>query len=464
MKVRKEDYHDIATYINELRWAGFEYVAFLKEDVAVDKSQLEFFSTDYEAHEYCHESSTDLDSYEFMATRSVYRAMADGMENPEFLIENFGWIDVQAMVKDRYKRLEENQLNNSNNQKKGEVMNQNQEDQLTNLLYVQEQVAGINVHDIDNRIEGIVTGMQDKSEMEYATIIEGVPVKATLNFSKSTTTDYQFFNNYQLEFKKGDETLKQTFYINRKQNLNLDEAFRIMNGKAVRKRLTNKEGQQYNAWHQNIKTKNAKGELTLKKYYDSHGFDHIALLQHSGIKDVDKPQSLYELAGRLERGERVLVNKELNGETVQRLVEASPMYKNLNVYSTDEKLKLTECISMNKLEAIKKVQEQAAGQSPVNEGSATMAQSSSGQQQSQAGSTDSAPANDQGADGDPAKLEAETQTVKQAETQQQAANQAPAQGQHDAVTQSSGKNAAVKQDAQPTTRAARSNKRGRSVA
>ena len=462
MKVRKEDYHEIATHISAQRWAGFEFVAYMKEDVAVDKVQLEFFSTDSEAREYCQKSSTDLESYDFMATRSVYRAMADGMENPELLIEKFGWIDVGVMVKERYKRLEEKQSNNnSNNEKKGEVMNQNQEDQLTNLLYVQEQVAGINVHDIDNRIEGIVTGMQDKSEMEYASIIEGVPVKATLNFSKSTTTDYQFFNNYQLEFKKGDETLKQTFNINRKQNISLDEAFRIMNGRAVRKRLTNKEGQQYNVWHQNIKPKNAKGELTMKRYYDAYGFDHIALLQHSGIKDVDKPQSLYELAGRLERGERVLVNKELKGETVQRLVEASPMYKNLNVYSTDGKLKLAECISMNKLEAITKAQEQAqqsAGQSTAPDGAPAMAQSSSGEQQNPVNANGSAPANVEGTDGDPAKGKAESATVNQATAQ--TANQQK----QNTVSQGRGKAEAMKQDVQTATRSARSNKRGRSVA
>ncbi|MBX2948002.1 MAG: hypothetical protein KF704_01890 [Crocinitomicaceae bacterium] len=461
MKIDRENYHEVAAYIKQMRWEGFEYVAFLNDDIAVEKETLAFFQSDDEALEYCYESSTDLDQYGFMATRSVARVMASGMENPDLLIEKNGLIDVKAMVEAHYKRLEQEQINTSNNEKKGEVMNQNQEDQLTNLLYVQEQVAGINVHDIDNRIEGIVTGMQDKSEMEYATIIEGVPVKATLNFSKSTTTDYQFFNNYQLEFKKGEETLKQTFYINRKQNISLDEAFRIMNGRAVRKRLTNKEGQQYNVWHQNIKPKNAKGELTMKKYYDAYGFDHIALLQHSGIKDVDKPQSLYELAGRLERGERVLVNKELKGETVQRLVEASPMYKNLNVYSTDGKLKLAECISMNKLEAITKAQEQAqqsAGQSTAPDGAPTMAQSSSGEQQNPVNANGSAPANVEGTDGDPAKGKAESATVNQATAQ--TANQQ----QQNTVSQGRGKAEAMKQDVQTATRSARSNKRGRSVA
>lgn len=453
MNIIEYEYHQIAAYLAQKRWDGFEYVAYLNfSAAAVTKENMEFFTSIEEARSFCQEWDFGTEKYEFLSVRSAYRAMYNGMENPELLIEKYGYIDVKAMVEAYYERLEKRQASISNiNEKIGEVMSQNQEDQLTNLLYLQDQVAGINVKDADNRIEAIVSGMQDKSQLEYKTIIDGTPAKATLNFSKSDKTDYQFFNNYELELFKGDTSTKQTFYINKKQNLTIGEASRLMAGHAIRKRFISKEGQPYNVWYQNAKTKNAEGQPTLRKFYDSYGFDHIALLKVSGIKDIDKGQNLYDLASRLEQGERVMVNKEVQGEIVQRQVDVSPMYKTLNFYDTTGKLKLSELMSMTKLAEMTQAPQESQQQSTAQ--SAT-AQQAAGEAATVA--TGAAPQNEAG-------------NQQHAEAPEKAAQQAPVQqasvDQGQTANQPQAKKNALKEDANPTNqRAARNNRRGRSVA
>lgn len=453
MKIDRENFHEAFEYIASLLEHGYEFVAYNKDLDEIDTPNLRFFEMDYDADEYCAEISTDDQLYEFEAVYPIVRTMAASMENPELLIERDGLVDVELMVRTHFRQIyQEEQINNSNNnKKKGEVMSQNQEDQLTNLLYLQDQVAGINVKDVDNRIEAIVSGMQDKSQLEYKTIIDGTPAKATLNFSKSDKTDYQFFNNYELELFKGDTSTKQTFYINKKQNLTIGEASRLMAGHAIRKRFISKEGQPYNVWYQNAKTKNAEGQPTLRKFYDSYGFDHIALLKVSGIKDIDKGQNLYDIASRLEQGERVMVNKEVQGEIVQRQVDLSPMYKTLNFYDMAGKLKLSELMSMTKLAEMTQAPQESQQQST--------AQSATAQQATGEAATVATGAAPQTEAGNQQHAEAPEKAAQQATVQQASVDQGQT------ANQSQAKKNALKEDAKPTTqRAARNNRRGRSVA
>lgn len=356
MKVAKNNYEEVMERIHQQRWNGYEFVVFSKT-VPASMDSMIFCFTAEEAKLEC----TQVINHDFVATRTAYRVMGNGLNDSNLLRENDGLIDVAKMIEEYHNELlkkTENELNNKvETNKKGVIMNLQEENLFNNLMYVDEQVYGVGVADTENRIESIIASKEPKSEWEYPTSIDGVPVKVTLNFSKSQETDYQFFNNYSMEFKKGDETVKHTFYINKKQNLNIDEAFKLMNGRAIRKTLTSKEGQRYNVWFQlDQKNLSKNGNARLNKYHDAYGFDHGELLKHSGIKDVDS--QLYNLMSKMENGERVEAVKEVGGEKVIRIFEANLPYKALNVYGEDGKLILKECISMSQIEAKAKMQKQ----------------------------------------------------------------------------------------------------------
>lgn len=338
MKIRKDDYHDVFTYVDRMRWEGFEFVAFLNEDIAVDKDTLEFFQDDYEANEYCHESNTDLDLYGFMATRSVVRAMAAGMENPELLVEKFGLIDVAAMVSAHYKRLEQQQ--NSNNTKEGEAMNEQ------NYEYLADQVRFTGFGDLGDDLQGMIKKKRKAFELKSSSTFNGDTISAVLKFTKSKESDMYFFNSYDVELaQKGEkDPLKQTFYINnRGSSITLKEAYNLLQGRAVNKGLTNKEGEVYNAWLQmDFKNTDEKGNFRMKRYYDNYGFDLEETLKKYPIKELSSFQYKDALMDSLKKGNRQSATFIKDGVETKRFIEARPQFKTINVYGEDGRLRLQE--------------------------------------------------------------------------------------------------------------------------
>src|ERR1044071_10399868 len=99
-----------------------------------------------------------------------------------------------------------------------------------------------------------------------------------------------FFNSYQLNLKQENtsDIMKQTFYINKGNNITLKEAYNLMNGRAINKDLTNKEGQVYNAWVQmDFKETDKNGNYQLKHYHQNYGFDLEKELTKYSIKELE---------------------------------------------------------------------------------------------------------------------------------------------------------------------------------
>ena len=60
---------------------------------------------------------------------------------------------------------------------------------------------------------------------------------ATLYFKKSDQSDTVFFNKYDLQLKKENDenSLKQTFYVNKGTTITLKEGYNLLDGRAVKK-------------------------------------------------------------------------------------------------------------------------------------------------------------------------------------------------------------------------------------
>jgi phosphoglycerate-specific signal transduction histidine kinase len=102
-----------------------------------------------------------------------------------------------------------------------------------------------------------------------------------------------FFNSYQVSLAKDENSPKmnQSFYIEKSNNITLKEAFNLMNGRAVNKDLTNKEGQLYNAWVQlDFKNADAQGNYKLRQFHQNYGFDLEKVLSALPIKELASEQ------------------------------------------------------------------------------------------------------------------------------------------------------------------------------
>jgi len=163
---------------------------------------------------------------------------------------------------------------------------------------------------------------------------------ATLNFKKSEQSDMYFFNSYQVNLQKehGKEIMEQTFYINKGNNITMKEAYNLMEGRAVNKDLTNKEGQVYNSWSQfDFKDADSNGNFKLKQYHQNYGYDLKEAFGKQAMKELNDPK-IYEdpdFINSLKKGnlQSVIVMK---GDTSTKVyIEANPQFKSINVYDAN---------------------------------------------------------------------------------------------------------------------------------
>lgn len=157
----------------------------------------------------------------------------------------------------------------------------------------------------------------------------------TLNFKKSEQSDMYFFNSYKMDLSKENtkESLEQTFYINKGNNITMKEAYNLMEGRAVNKDLTNKEGQSYNAWIQmDFKEADANGNFKLNHYHQNYGYDLEVTLSKHPIKELEHPKYKDDLMDSVKKGNRQSVTFLKDGNEVKQYVEANPQFKTINVY------------------------------------------------------------------------------------------------------------------------------------
>ena len=161
-----------------------------------------------------------------------------------------------------------------------------------------------------------------------------------LHFKKSPTSDMYFFNSYLVSLKKDEQTekLNQSFYIEKNNNITLKEAFNLMQGRAVNKDLTNKEGQLYNAWVQlDFKNADNNGNYKLKQFHENYGFELEKALAKLQIKELGNDQDKTRLIESLQKGNRQSVTFLENGSEQRRYIEANPQFKSITVYDENAK-------------------------------------------------------------------------------------------------------------------------------
>ncbi|MFW0738815.1 hypothetical protein [Flavobacterium sp. T12S277] len=161
---------------------------------------------------------------------------------------------------------------------------------------------------------------------------------ATLNFKKSDQSDIYFFNSYKVELQKENskEALEQTFYINKGSNITMKEAFNLMEGRAVNKDLTNKEGEIYNSWLQiDFKQTETNGNFKVNQYHQNYGYDLEVTLSKHPIKELETPKYKEDLMNSMKKGNLQSATFLKEGEEVKQFIEASPQFKTINVYDSN---------------------------------------------------------------------------------------------------------------------------------
>jgi hypothetical protein len=178
----------------------------------------------------------------------------------------------------------------------------------------------------------IMEGKKDFT-LSLQTEINRQPFGATLHFRRSDNTDVYFFNKWEAELKNEVGKMQQTFYINKGSGITLKEGFNLLEGRAVYKELTNKEGQKYHAWLQlDGSLIDREGNNKLRQYHQNYGYDLEQTLSKFPIKELTQNDQKEKLLYSLQKGNMQAVTFEKNGFAEKLYIEAAPQFKSLNVY------------------------------------------------------------------------------------------------------------------------------------
>ncbi|WP_153800890.1 hypothetical protein [Foetidibacter luteolus] len=151
--------------------------------------------------------------------------------------------------------------------------------------------------------------------------------EATLHFRKGAESERYFFNKYDMALKGPDnDTIREnTFYINKTNNITHKEAYNLLEGRAVNKDLTKKDGQKYNAWVElDLSTKDKYGNFGQKQYGERYGFDLEKELGKLPIKELENERSANYLINGLKKGNLTDVTLVTDGQEQRVLLDVSP--------------------------------------------------------------------------------------------------------------------------------------------
>lgn len=175
--------------------------------------------------------------------------------------------------------------------------------------------------------------------LPHKTEVNKREIEATLYFGKSDKSDLYFFNKYDVRLQnEKNETMAQTFYINKGWGVTLKEAYNLLNGRAVYKELTPKEGDKYHAWIQlDFSSKDKHGNYERKQYHQNYGYDLKEALSYYPVKELSKAEDSQTLIKSLEKGNVQMVTLQLPEKELRVFIEANPQYKTVTLY--DNKMK-----------------------------------------------------------------------------------------------------------------------------
>ena len=163
----------------------------------------------------------------------------------------------------------------------------------------------------------------------------------TLHFKAGEQHEMYFFNRYDASLKNEADPTKdrmQTLYITKGHGITAKESFNLMEGRAVEKKLYNKENEPYTAWLKlDFKERDDRGNHKLLKFGEGYGYDLEKALGQYPIKQLGDQQQKEELMRSLKKGNAQQVTIEKDGQSQKYYLVAEPQYKQINVY--DENMK-----------------------------------------------------------------------------------------------------------------------------
>jgi hypothetical protein len=322
---------------------GEKYMAYNNSLYFIDVKDVHFFKTRDEAVEFAENNISDRDRLavlHFNSVKDILNQIPYGEQLHHQLnldpdangLYNKDGNDFTDALIDHF---EAQQLSLFNKQLKTDVMNNE------NLQYLKDNIKymgfGENMY---RELERNLGEGKAEFQLHFAAEINKKPFEATLNFRKSDSTDMYFFNNYNASLEKSNgEKNEQTFYLNKGKGVTAKEAYNLLDGRAVHKDLTTKEGQPYKAWIQlDFENKDKNNNFEVKQFHENYGYDLKAAVEKFAVAELNDPEKAKALMQSLEKGNVQSVTIEKDGSSHKMFMEADPQYKKVTLYDSNMKM------------------------------------------------------------------------------------------------------------------------------
>lgn len=210
-----------------------------------------------------------------------------------------------------------------------EVMNEK------NLAYLKDNLKYMGFGEgLSAQLEKEMIAGGPQFQLHFQTALNKKPFEAVLNFRKSENSELYFFNSYQASLRRSNgDVVDQAFYLNKGKGVTAKEAYNLLEGRAIYKELTNKDGQTYHAWLQlDLSKRDKLGNHEVRQYHQNYGFSLPDALQKFPVKELQEADLKDVLLRSLEKGNLQAVTFIQEGSVQKMFVEAAPQYKTINVY------------------------------------------------------------------------------------------------------------------------------------
>lgn len=212
-----------------------------------------------------------------------------------------------------------------------------------NLDFIRQSIRYLGFGDAMAQNEQLQEEMQ-KGIKEFqlktaACFDEWSTIQATLYFRKADNYDMYFFNKYDALLMYTDCDPKynkaQTFYISKGKGVTFKEAFNLLQGRAVYKRLIDPDGSEYNAWIQLSFTERTPNNNNYKTRHfgERYGYDLEKTLANYPIRELEDDQLRLHLFHSLRKGNIHPVTFTKSSKIEKMYIEACPEYKTIAIHS-----------------------------------------------------------------------------------------------------------------------------------
>ena len=214
---------------------------------------------------------------------------------------------------------------------------------IENLEYLKERMQYLGFGDkLNANLEKNIAAEKDQFNLsvqgEFNKNGKKEIVEYTVDFTKSKQADMYFANNYKATLKNDDpeKEKSQVFYLNKGNGVTAKEAYNMLEGRAVHKKLTNRENEPYEAWLQlNFAQKDDKGSHKIQQYHSNWGYDLQKALEKHPVKALADPEKKDQLIKSLEKGNLVQVTYNRSEKDEKMFLEANPKERNITLYDGD---------------------------------------------------------------------------------------------------------------------------------